>query len=307
MSAQQRSKRPVLITLITVTAVALAGAGAWAAVSYRDAQVSEEARAYAAAVHRAHEAAEVALETHLARVEDARGAYQAMATPLELVQTRSELFEEQNLEAFTAAMAAHSHAIAEPEVTAVPLDPLFSGANPDEEFVQAYRDAGGEERAQLAQASAEVVEDLEQLTVSLDEANEALAETSDTSHRAALALAQSLPERVDSLVAEYSEAEESVAVAMHDAVADGEWDLDAEDIAEQMRAVQDQLIVYIENADRLRGSHDEAVAAREEAERRAEEAASTRSGGGGGVRMCNRFIPGLGGSPGYLALVPCSG
>lgn len=68
MSNQQRSKKSYFITLVTVAAVLLAVAGAWEIISFRDAQLTEEAREYAAAVQDAHETLEDATRACLLNV-----------------------------------------------------------------------------------------------------------------------------------------------------------------------------------------------------------------------------------------------
>lgn len=238
-----------------------------------------------------------------------------MHTPLELMQTRSELFDEKTAGKFADALEELAEVAEESELTQVTIEAPFNDSSPDGGFVQAYREASAAKRGQLAEESEAVVERLLRVATTLERAHEPLLEVVDASQRAALAVAESLPDRAESIVTKYPEAEEAVVVAMRDTVADDAWDVDNADIAQRMTALQERITAYIEHADRIRDNHEEAVKAREEAERRAAAAAAAApsgggggsSGGGGGheiVQMYNRLTVNFDGSS-YLSYVPC--
>jgi hypothetical protein len=317
MSTQQRSKKSYFMTLVTVAAVLLAAAGTWGIISFSDAQLTEEARGYASAVQDARDIAEEATQSHLAHLEDARFAYETMHTPFELIQTRSELFSEETVGTFADALEELAEVIEDPEIAHVTLEVPFNHSGPDGDFVQAYREASTSQREQLAQESEAIVERLQRVATSLEGANGPLFEVVEASQRAALAVAESLPDRAESIVTKYPEADQAVVVALRDTVADDAWDVDSEDIAQRMTALQQRVTVYIEHADRIRDNHEEAerrAAEAAEAERRAAAAAAPSGGGGEGasgdgggyeiVQMCNRLTVGFDGSS-YLSYEPC--
>ena len=328
---RQGNKKARLIALITVAAVLIAGLGVWGVIEFRNAQTMNEARAYAVAVQQARGDADAARRVHQERIDEARESFDVMTAPLELLRARTELFDEGTVDAFAAAMVSLEELTDQPPETAIALKPPFDHANFDEVFVEQYRAASKAERQRLAAESEDLVRRLDDLARSLAAANDELDATVLASQRAAVVVAQDLPTRVNSIVADYPEAEESVVVALRDTSTVGGLDDDTdpadlagEALVEHVNALQDHFIVYIEQADRVRDNHAEAVRAREEAERLAAEAAEAErraaeaaaaggggggAGGGGGGHevqiLCNVWQPDFFGGGSTLVLMPC--
>src|SRR5690625_790634 len=142
--ARSRKRRPRVIAAVTVAALMLAGAGAWGAMTVRDNRLTTEAQGYLHAVRVQERDARAAQTAHADQVDAAQASLEALEPSAEMLQARAELFDEEALEAFTAAMEVLTEASANPAAEQVQVDVLF---DPDAgTFVDQYRAAPEEER-----------------------------------------------------------------------------------------------------------------------------------------------------------------
>src|SRR5690625_3065820 len=290
-TGRSRSKRPLVLAAITVVALVLAGAGAWGVMTVRDNRLTSEAQDILKELHAQEQVTRAVLAGHLERIDEGQGWLPDLESSEEMLQARSELFDDEVHTAFTDAVAKLTETTASPAADKVQVDPLFdadSGA-----FVEQYRTLRAEEREDLARASDEAVTELQELTQTLHAADAEIDAAVEGAETAVQELLADLPARAEAIAADYPEAEEDAVLTLHGAgsgeqgvvegvgeeadgaeeaegeevtaasgPADGE-DADPALIAEQVAALPELLIVYIESADGVRDSHEHVVAERE--------------------------------------------
>lgn len=323
MSETNTKRSTGKIVAFTVIALVLVGGGVtWGITLYRDAKLTEEAQAYVHTVSTARSDAEAARATHLQSREAAQASLGALQPSVDIIQSRTELFTSETLTPLTDTFAALSENVEYPATAEVVLTAPFDDPDFETLFVTQYRDAEPEHRVALAEQSDTTVEDLTEFTQLMNEADTELAALVIASQRAAVSLAQTLPDQAHTIASGHPEADETTVTAIHTAASVEGWsEVSDAQLSERVAELQDRLIVYVESADRVSESHKAAVALREEAERQAAEearrqaaaaaqasAAASGSGSGSGSskpRMCNKVSPGFGGNAMSLRLVPC--
>ena len=215
--ARSRKRSPLVIATVTVAALVLAGAGAWGAITIRDNRLTNEAQGYLEAVWAQEQVTQAALSSHLEQFEDAQASLQALQPSEEMLQARTEMFDDEAVAGLTDAMEVLTEATASPATAQVQVDPLFdAGAGT---FVEQYRTAPAEDRNALAASSQDAVGELRDLVQSLQAADADLDEVVTGAESAALAIVNHLPDRAGTIAAEYPEAEEDVLQALHTAAA----------------------------------------------------------------------------------------
>src|SRR5690625_1526406 len=149
------ARRPVLIAVVTVVALVLAGAGVWGAITIRDNRLTNEAQDYLEAVWAQEQVTDAALSTHLERFEDAQASLRALQPSEEMLQGRSELFDDEAVAGLAGALEVLTEVTASPAAPHVQVDPLFDADAGT--FVEQYRSAPAEDRDALATTSQDAV------------------------------------------------------------------------------------------------------------------------------------------------------
>ena len=324
MSETQKRKRTGITVALVTAGLVLAGGGAtWGYFAYQDAQATAEAEALGERVLEARVDAETAITAHLAVVTDVEGMRDTLQPSVEIVEARAELFAEEPLEAFTSIFHTLGEEIEQPQDTNLAAPSPFDNPEFFDEFVEAYRGADENGRAELTANADAAVDQLGRQSKELAQADSALAGTVAEAQQAGIALANTLSDQADHHASAHPEADAEITAALHNAVSAEGVEAPADDnLADHIAGLQDRLIQYVEAVDRVKESHTAAVAAREEAERKAaEEAAAAEAAArqqasqqasppqGGGDNgnygmMCSRVVPNFNGMM-SLMLVPC--